>query len=509
MALIVLEKNKEDRLILGVLLFLAIVKLSIHFYSNGLYGFHRDELLHAAVGEHLAWGFMEFPPLIGVFAKIQRFLFGNEVMAIRVFPALIGAAMVVITGWMAKEMGGKLIAVLIAACSVLFSLAYFRNHTLFQPVAFDQLFWLLGYWMLIKYLKSNNGKYLLYLGIVAGLGLMTKYTMLFWGVGITVGLIFHEKGSAFKNVNIWIAGLIAFLIFLPNIIWQASYNFPVLAHFTGLYEVQLDDYSRIDFLVEQVLAMNPFNAPIWILGVGCVLFNKSYVRYRPLAIAFLVSGLALLLAKGKSYYFFAAYPAAFAAGALVIEQLIKKKWIIAIWLVVALVICAERLPFMLPILPIESFVSYADLEINKEGRVSGLTSDYADMFGWEEQVALVDSIYQSLSPDEKKHTIIWAENYGEAGAVKIIGDNYNLPDPVCKHGSFWLWGAGENDGEIAISLGNEEGAVSYFYEEYQLIKMIKHPYAIDEEHNIPLYLCRKPKVKFQDYWPKFESRIFE
>ena len=131
------------------------------------------------------------------------------------------------------------------------------------------------------------------------------------------------------------------------------------------------------------------------------------------------------------------------------------------------------------------------------------------MFGWEEQVALVDSVYRSLSEEERKVCILWAENYGEAGAIKVIGDRYQLPNPVCKHGSFWLWGAGNNEGEIAISIGNEEDAVSYFYEDYTLIKMITHPYAIDEEHHIPLYLCRKPRVKLKTYWPNYEDRIFE
>lgn len=164
------------------------------------------------------------------------------------------------------------------------------------------------------------------------------------------------------------------------------------------------------------------------------------------------------------------------------------------------------IPHLTPIFSIEKYVSHYNIEENN-GRVE-LTGDYADMFGWEEQVLLVDSIYQSLSEKEKPNCVIWAENYGEAGAVKILGKKYDLPNPVCRHGSFWLWGYGNKDAEVWISLGNEKPSVESVFEEFELVKIIRHKYAIGEENGIPLYICRKPKVDIAEWWEGYKEFIF-
>ena len=165
------------------------------------------------------------------------------------------------------------------------------------------------------------------------------------------------------------------------------------------------------------------------------------------------------------------------------------------------------IPDLTPILPIEQFVKYADVEENN-GRFE-LTSDYADMFGWEEQVKLVDSVYQSLPPNERNNCVLWAENYGEAGALKILGKKYDLPNPISRHGSFWSWGYGNKDADVWISLGNETPSVEYVFEEVELVKIITHKYAIDEENGIPLYICRKPKIDIEQWWADYEDHVFD
>lgn len=505
-----MQKNRTTFLLIVTLG--VIIKLGIHMYSNGNYGFHRDELLHLAVSEHLDWGFMEFPPLIGVFGKVSTTLLGDSVLAVRTFPALAGVLMLLLTVAMVREMKGNNYAVLLVVAAFLAVYSYWRNHTLFQPVAFDQLFWTLSSFLLIKYINTKHKKYLLWIGLSAALGFLNKYTMVFWGVGFVVGLLFYDSAKTYTNKWFWVTALLFLVLVIPNIIWQSQHNWPVFAHLTGLYEVQLNENSRIDFLRGQFFSMNPFNFPIWLLGLWAYFFNKELKQYKPLGILFLVSGLLLFLAKGKGYYFYACYPIVFAAGAVFITEKLnhyKKSFLIYIACIILLVTGLSRLPFLTPILPIEQFVEFAELKRDETGRVEGLTGDYADMFGWEEQVALVDSVYNTLTEEEKSKTILWAENYGEAGAINHLGKKYGLPKSVCKHGSFWLWGAGDTSGEIAISVGNEDGAVDYFYGEKKLIKMVQHPYAIDEEHNIPVYLLRKPKVRLSEYWPQFESRIFE
>ncbi len=534
------------------LLIISIAKLVIHLYANGNYGFHRDELLHLAVSEHLDWGYMEFPPLIALIGRIEQFLFGGSLLSIRLFPALVGVSLVWIAGLMAKEMKGKNLAIILAGVCVFAAHSYYRNHTLFQPVAFDQLFWTLGYYWILRYINTEDKIYLLLMGITAGLGLMNKYSMVFWGAGIAIGFLFYhtasslhpsksplikpcpqagggrlrgdvklnanhllnsiyKRGSLYSRKWIWVSAIIAFLIFLPNLLWQYQNNFPVLDHIKTLYNTQLNERSKTDFLISQIFSMNIFAFPVWILGLYFFLFSKKLNQYRIFGVAYLVSGLLLLFFSGKAYYLYAVYPIMFAGGAVALESILKGKYQLIGWgLGLALIYNGLiYMPYGTPFLPIEKFAEYAGLEKNSEGRLEGLTGDYADMFGWEEQVALVDSIYQTLSGEEKKNCIIWAENYGEAGALNYLGRKYNLPKPVCKHGSFWLRGPGSNNGEIAVSIGNEKNAVEFFFEETILIKMIKHPYAIDEENNIPLYLCRKPKITLKEYWPKFEEHIFD
>lgn len=257
--------------------------------------------------------------------------------------------------------------------------------------------------------------------------------------------------------------------------------------------------------------MNPFGSLIGITGLLGFLYYKPLKIYRLFGIAYLATLALFLITNGKAYYLFGIYPVLFAGGAVTLENLIPKRfqWTLWLWIAWLLFTGLLRMPYGTPFLPIEQFTDYAGLERNSEGRLEGLTGDYADMFGWEEQVALVDSMYRSLSETERTQCIIWAENYGEAGAIKIIGDRYDLPDPVSRHGSFWLWGPPDKPGEIAISIGNEADAVHHFYEEVTLIKIIRHPYAIEEEHNIPFYICRNPKITLRSYWKNWRERVFE
>lgn len=309
---------------------------------------------------------------------------------------------------------------------------------------------------------------------------------------------------------LWASAGLALLMLSPNILWQYQHDFPVLEHFSALRERHFGGAPG-EFLYAQFRGINPWSFPLWAGGCLYLLLAPAAKTYSPLGWAYIALLGLFLLTNGKPYYLFGAYPVLFAAGGVALERYLNTRWHWIGWLFAILIVITGllRSPFGTPLLPIEQFAKYAGLEKTAEGRLEGLTGDYADMFGWPEQVALVDSLYRSLSPEERERCIIWAENYGEAGAVKILGKAYGLPDPVCKHGSFWLWGPGDKEGEVAISLGNEEDDVYFFYEEASLAKMIRHPYAIDEEHNIPLYLCKKPRVSLKEYWPEWRDNVFD
>jgi hypothetical protein len=495
---------KKYLLIIAVL---SLIKVAIHFAANSNYGFHRDELLHLSVSEHLDWGYMEFPPFIAFVGKVSHFLFDYTVFGTRVFSTLAGVLILILTCLIAREFGGQTWSFLLAGVCVLAFLPFYRNHTLFQPVAFDQLFWLSGIFFLIRYFNTGDRKFMILLGINAGLGLMNKYTFLLWGAGLVIGLLFYDRGRLFTNRWLYIAGAIAALILLPNIIWQFQHHLPILLHHQKLREIELANLSWWKFGMDQL--KYPFTLAISILGLYGFFRDERLRRYKSIGAFSIVVFMLMWLMRSKGYYFFAVYPILFAAGAVKIEAFARHRlWIHYALIVLLAVTTIPFIPDLTPILPIEKYIAWKKKEPNAEGRIK-LTDDYADMFGWEEQVRLVDSVYQTLTPDEKSKCILWAENYGEAGALKILGDKYGLPDPICAHGSFWLFGPGSKPGDICISLGNEIRSVERVFEHHTLIKIIKHKYAIDEEHNIPLSTCQKPKLDIQKIWPTLEKSVFD
>ena len=489
-----------------IILILVTIKFIIQWFGNMNYGFHRDELLHLSVSEHLDWGFMEFPPLIGLIGKISYWLFDYSLLGVRLFPTLAGVGILILCCLIAKEIGGKTKAVLLAGISILAFLPFYRNHTLFQPVAFDQLFWVLGFYLIIKFINSQNKKFLLFLGITLGLGLMNKYTILVWAFGVCIGLFFYKRGSLFKNKWLYISALISLVIFLPNMIWQIQNDFPLLKHLKALHESQLNGMNPMEFGLEQLNF--PFTLIISLFGLVGFLIDKKLRKYRTVGVATLVIFCTMWLLNSKAYYVFGIYPVLFAGGAVKIESLLSKRpsFVYAIAAIVLLP-SIYFIPEATPILPIDNYVKYAHIK-EKNGRVE-LKGDFADMFGWEEQVQLVDSVYQTLSPKEKSNCVLWAENYGEAGALTILGEKYNLPNTISRHGSFWTWGYGNKDADVWISLGNEKSSVEHVFEEVKLIKIITNKYAIGEENGIPLYICRKPKIDIEKWWKEYEKHIFD
>ncbi len=490
-----------------IILGLSLFKLLIHCLGNQNYGFHRDELLHLSVSKHLDWGYMEFPPFIAVVGKLSHFLFGYSLFGTRLFPTLAGIAILILCCKIVIEIGGKKKAVFLAGLSILIFIAFYRSHMLFQPVAFDQLFWTISFYYLIRFLKTQQNHYLVYTGLSLAIGFLNKYTIFILLLSIVVSLILTQGKKILQNKWFYLTGLIALMIVLPNVIWQITHDFPILKHFQKLNEIQLEQLDAFDFVKNQLHA--PFTLLLALIGVWALFFDKSISQYKTVGFTFILVFLLMWGLKSKGYYFYAAYPVVFAFGAYKLEKLTANKNAVLYSVVGCITLLSFYfIPKSIPVLPIKTYIAYEKLEPQENGRYI-LTSDYADMFGWKEQVACIASIYNSLSEEEKQKCILLAENYGEAGALSILGEKYNLPEPVCSHGSFWLWGSGTTSGEIIITLGIEKPVIEKVFREYQLLKIIQHNYAIDEENNIPVYLCKQPKITLKEIWPTLESHVFD
>lgn len=485
---------------------LVLIKLIVHLFGNGNYGFHRDELLHLSVSEHLAAGYFEFPPFIAFVGKFAHSLVGYDLFWIRMFSTLAGLLLLVLTCFITYKIGGRLKAVVLSGILVLAFLPFFRNHLLFQPVAFDQLFWTLSFFFTVLYLKEKKNLYLVLLGISLGLGFLNKYIIFLLIVSLFVGLIVTQREKILKNKWFYISGFIALIMVLPNLLWQYEHHFPVFLHFQKLKESQLDSTTGLDFLKDQIAS--PFTFIVALIGLISIFFINSIKKYKAIGISLVLVFVSMWLLKSKGYYFFSAYPVLFAFAGFAVETITqKRKYFYYIITAIVVLPSIYFVPKAIPILPIQDYITYAGIKPDENGRYK-LTSDYADMFGWEEQVQLIDSIYKSFPEAKRKNVGIMAENYGEAGASTILGKAYNLPQPVCAHGSFWTFGPGEPKEEY-ITIGLEPEVIDFVFKERKLVKMIHHPYAIDEENGIPVYICSQPNINFKEIWPTLESKVFD
>lgn len=245
--------TKQNKLIIVIF---CIIKLTLHLIADYHSGFQGDELLHIETGNHLAFGYMEFPPLIGVLAFIQNLFNSNSVYIHHLFSHISSILIIIYVAKITIELGGKNKALFLTLLCIIIAPAFGRSQQLFQPVVFGQLFWVLGFYQLVRYTKYLDKKYLTYLSIITVIGVLFKYDILFFIFGLSSLFFFKRTRETLLKQNVGLYIVIAFLLILPNIYWQYTNNFPVLQMFSRLYETQLDKLSRIDNLRNLILAIN-------------------------------------------------------------------------------------------------------------------------------------------------------------------------------------------------------------------------------------------------------------
>ena len=497
---------------------LAVIKMIIHTFANVVteFGLHRDEYLYISESDHLAWGYMEVPPMISVIGLVARGLFGDTFFAVRFFPVFIGVVTIYLLGVFIKELGGGRIAQLLGAFAFVLSPAYLGSNGLFQPVSFNQFFWFLSAFVLLKVInhKANNGKrsmkWWLILGAVAGLGFLTKYSIVFFFIGLLVGLLFTPYRKIFFSKYPYLAGLIALIIVSPNIWWQVSHDFPIASHMADLRATQLVNVTWQDYFSSQFM-FHFLCSIFWIAGLVHGLRSPSHSMKRVFSIAFLAVVFLIFLLSGKPYYTIGAYTMMIAIGGIAFEKWWGQK---AWWIIPPIAtINFLALPIALPLLPVDAMKSYSSYVQNKvgiegpfrweDGEVRILKQDYADMLGWQELPGKVADIYHSLSEMEQEHCLIWGGSYGHAGVLNFYRDRYDLPVCHSFNASFVAWVP--QDMEISAQIQVEDAKMdpSPYFEETILMDSIEHPLARDPGY---IYLKIKPK---EDLKPLFRELVRE
>ena len=495
----------------------ALFKLLLHFAYNGGYGYFRDEIYYAACGEHLAWGYVDHAPMIALVARVSRAVMGDSLFALRFFPALAGAAKVLLTGLIARELGGRRFAQALACLAVIVAPIYLGIDNFLSMNAFEPVFWMGCAYVLILILNGASERLWLLFGLLAGLGLMNKHSMLFFGFGLVAGLLLTRARSLMLSKWFWLGGLIATLVFLPNVVWQIQHQWPTIELLRNVAASNKNVVlSPLEFIGQQGLIMHPFVFPICLAGLYHYLFRPEGRPYRALGVAYVVTLVEFIVFKGKHYYLVPIYPMLLAPGAIFIESVTARRgfrWLkpaIATLLILGGLITA---PFALPMLPVETYIKYATVlplaegaktETHEQGK---LQQQYADMFGWENQAATVSRVYATLSPDDKSKCAIFGQNYGEAAAIDFFGPRYGLPKALSGHQSYFLWGPRGYSGEVMIVIGDNRKALEGLFEHVEQAETIRCEYCMPYENDLPVWLCRGLKMPMSELWPKVKKWI--
>lgn len=497
---------------LHLLLFFATIKLILHFYTNTLWSLHRDALLYLALGRHLDWGYASVPPSIAFFSWLASNVLGGSIFAVRLIPTLFSTLTVILTGMMAYEMAvkmqtpakGKIAAALIGITGVTAG-AFLRPGMLFQPVVFDLFYWTLLCWLVLRYINSEEHKWLLWLGAGIGFGLLNKYSVVFLLIGLLPWLIFTSHKKLLRRKEFYQLVGLSLIIFLPNLIWQVNHKLPVLRHMSELAATQFVNVTTSGFLFDQLFFFLPA-IPVWMAGLYFLLIHPQAKKWRGFAWMYLVVLVLLLLLKGKSYYTIGAYPVLIAAGAAYLEKLSPgKMWLPVSLAILMLVIAIPRLPVILPIYPPEKEAVYFEKRKAspimesalrwEDGRLHALPQDFADMLGWEEIAMAAGKAWQQI-PD-KSRAAIYAENYGLAGAIEHFGKPYDVPEVLSFSDNYryWLPDSLPPDFKILLYVNDELGDDMPGYFE-TLEKIFELDLPLSRQHGTLIYRCENPTPAF-------------
>jgi 4-amino-4-deoxy-L-arabinose transferase-like glycosyltransferase len=498
---------------------IALVYFLALMLTSTRYGYFRDVLYYLACSHHLAWGYVDQPPLVVFLLWLVRHSIGTSLPALLLLPALAGASRIVLTALFAGELGaGRFGCTLAATLTATAGVCLVIDHQ-FAMNAFEPLFWTGCAFVILRMIKTGNAKLWLLFGLIAGLGLENKYSIAAFALCFLAAMLFTSTRRFLFSPWLIAGGGVALLIFLPNLLWNIHHHWPFLELMHNIRESGRDVVlSPMAFFAQQILIMGLTAFPIWLAGLFWYFFTRDARPFRVFGWTFVFTILFFLLAHGKNYYSAPVYPLVFAAAGIALEQFVDKvsrrSASLARFVVkpgafaLPLVGAVSLLPVVLPVLPIDTYLRYqSDLPFaiprsEHSHMASPLPQYYADEFGWIETVEAAARAYHSLSPEEQAKTAIFGNDYGLAGAIDFFGPRYGLPKAISGHQSYFLWGPRNYTGEIVIVLGGGLESTSTHFASCEVVPTVENPYAL-ERH--PVLLCRGLKENLQTLWPRLKN----
>ena len=492
--------------------------LAFHLLVNafGGYGIFRDEFYYIACSKRLAAGYVDQPPLAMFLLAAGRALFGVSQFGIRVLPAVSHAVTVLLGGLIARRLGGQRTAVALTCLTVALAPIIVGHAGIFQMNAFSHFFWTLAAYLFVLIIDRSRPGLWLFLGIVMGLGLLNKIDFLWFGVGLAASLLFTDLRKHLTTPWPYAAAGLALLVFSPFILWNVTHDFAHLEFIRGATSGKYAGLSRLDFLLGQVMNLNPFNVFLSIIGLLFLLFCRPARRYRALGIIFVCAFLILLAnPHSKSEYLGPAYTMILAAGGVAVERWAsrgRRRLAAASLAFLSVLASLLSLPFAVPALPVETFIEYSAAigigpSTSERLELEELPQFFADMFGWEGLARTVSEVYRALPDSEKPSTVVLTQNYGEAGALEYYAPKYPLPPVISTHNSYWSWGYPKEGVKTLIVVRGTEEDHRKSCDEVTVAAVHTCRYCMPYENNAPIYVCRGLRRTLAEIWES--DRSFE
>ena len=490
-----------------ILSLFVVLKFLLQFFAiNPVYELHRDEYLHLDLGNHLAWGYSTVPPITGWLSFIIISL-GKSVFWVKFFPALFGALIIVLVWKIIEELEGGLFALVLGAAGVVCS-ALLRINTLYQPNSLEYLLWTLVFYGLVKFIKTQDRKWIWITAVSFALGFLNKYNIAFLILGFLPALLISEHRRILTYKTFYMAMGLALVLVLPNLIWQLQHYFPVVRHMETLSSTQLVNVERMGFLTDQLLFFTGSLLTL-IAAFASFFLHPPFKKYRLILWTYVFVMALYFYFRAKSYYAIGLYPVLLAFGSVYLESLLKRGWTFylrPVLLIVPILVTISLFPIIVPVLSPQQIMDNPDRfrELGllrwEDGRDHELPQDFADMMGWSELGKHVDMAFEKIGENEL--TLIQCDNYGEAGAVNFYSRNRNS-EALAIDADYMYWYPLE-DGEfehVILVKGPwdedpERTRERDFFESVELIGEITNPYA--REKGARVYLLKNAKVSVNE-----------
>ena len=497
---------------------IALVAFALHLCTAWRYGYFRDELYFIACGRHLAWGYVDQPPLVAFIAWLVQPAH-DGLIALRLLACVAAALTAYVAAAVARDLGGGRFAQWFAAVAVALTPAYLLLGNVLTTTSFEPLSWTLVIALVIRSVtqrsKGNIARTWLALAGTIAFGLYGKYSMALLVAALLIGLLLTRERRVFATRWLPLTAALVAILMLPNLWWQAAHGWPFFTVLQGdaahrhafnngwLLESQNLAGNALSFAVEQLVYTNPLAAPVWLCGLIAPFIGPRLRELRFVSIAYAVLFVVAVALEAKGYYIIGVYGALLAIGAVVIER--AAIWVRAALFAALAVTAFATLPLSIPVLPIDGFIAYSQA-LGLTGR-NGETAHviqpiYAEEFGWDRLAQDVASVYDALPAETRHDTAIYADTYADAGAIDFFGPAYGLPSAISSQNSYWLWGTHGYSGATMIAIGASRfELLRGYYRSCKLVRTSNEPLKWVVEGPSPIYLCTGPTIPLEQIWP--------